>query len=243
MAGRHYHRCVHEATQLSSVNARNTSFFCSHSEVTADPARRAPPAVPAPPPLIGSPTGRPRKRTHAFSSYFYKVMCVTPARYAYDSVRNWTTGPLAMKSNAARVKGKVSVLDYNQLLMPVNACGVHWALAVVDICGKEFVYMDSLPSSTAGRRVLAPLRRWFADEVTDKYGDEFMRSLEIGTWKTVVNPTGTPRQTDADSCGMFCLALAERCELGRSPDFSQADMPVLRKRAALALHNRALPES
>ena len=240
------------------INARNASFFASTSLVTTHPVapattdktRTPSPETPAAgvalhpvpsPPTVGC--VRRRTRTYAFGSFFFKLLCPTRARYTYEAVRSWTTGPLVKCSNATRERGKVEVLDYQQILVPVNVGGSHWVLAVVDLADKEFVFMDSLRCGDGARGVIRTLRRWLADEVTEKYGAEVMRALDIGSWETVENPAGMPRQTDSDSCGMFCLALAERRELGRTPDFTQGDMAVLRKRAALALYAGALAQT
>lgn len=233
---------------LKLINARNDSVFTSSSQVTAvrkpsasvdNPAAPPPPATPA---VVNSPNGT-RVRTYAFGTFFFSLLCPTRARYLYDAVRLWTTGPAATCVKATRARGKVQILDYDQVLVPVHLSRSHWVLAVVDFRNKEFVYMDSLRSRDGVRGVIPALRRWLSDEVTDKYGAEVMQRLHIGTWKTVENPPDMPTQTDAHSCGMFCLALAERRELGRSPDFLQDDMAVLRSRAALALYRGALPES
>lgn len=227
------------------INARNASFFSSCSEVTADHERPTSEHrtdthfSDAPPP---KPHDGRRKRTHAFGSYFFNLVCPSRARYCYDAVRTWTTGPLARVVSEKRDKGKVRILDYDQLLFPVNVSRCHWVLVVVDIKSKKFVYLDSLRGRDGVHGVVKSLRRWLADEVTDKYGANVMESMEIGSWETVENPVDMPRQKDADSCGMFCLALAESLEAGRNPDYTQDDMELLRKRAALALHTGALPE-
>ena len=259
LTGEHFAKLVAPSSWLDDtvldaymklINVRNESVFTSSSHVTAEPEPSSSAATAVAPPLTPAVVhGRngTRTRTYAFGTFFFSLLCPTRARYSYEAVRCWTTGPAASYSKqsleATRAKGKVRILDYKQVLVPVNLCRSHWVLAVVDFRNKEFMYMDSLRSRDGVRGVVPTLRRWLSDEVTDKYGAEVMQRLEIGTWKTVENPPDMPTQTDADSCGMFCLALAECRELGRCPDFAQENMPVLRSRAALALYRGALPES
>lgn len=232
------------------INARSDSFFSSTrdqggsespmSEVTTSQARLTS-RTRSSWLSRGATKGR-RGRTYAFGSYFFKILCPTRARYNYSAVRGWTSGPIAKKTRGNRERGKVRVLDYAQILVPVNV-GAHWVLAVVDMANKAFVYLDSMYGKDGVRGIVKTLRRWLRDDVTDKYGEDVMRRLGIESWKVVENPEHLPRQTDTDSCGMFCLGLAERWELGRHPNFTQDDIPLLRKRAALALYTGALPHT
>ena len=228
------------------INARNLSFFPSNtdlggslSEVTAERVAVNPQSqISTRTQALARGT---RNRSYAFGSFFFKILCPTRARYNYSSVRGWTTGPEAKKRGCARERAKIRILDYSQLLVPVNIGSTHWVLAVVHFARKEFVYMDSLGTRDGVRGVVRTLRRWVADEVTDKYGEETMKQLDIGSWETVENPYYMPHQTDCDSCGMFCLGIAECLQLGVLPDFTQDDIPLLRQRAALALHRGSLP--
>ena len=132
------------------------------------------------------------------------------------------------------------MLDYGRLILPVNIDNIHWVLAAVDVQHKRFVYLDSMRGSSRG--VLQRVRQWFVDEVTDKYGDDEVRRLGIATWDTIDNPPYVPLQKDEQSCGIFAVILADYLEYGQVPDFTQADIPVLRQRTALALMRGALPE-
>ena len=164
-----------------------------------------------------------RRKTHIFSTYFYSKL--TTKDYSYADIRRWT---------------KVRVLDYGKLLFPVNIHSNHWVLAAVDVKFQRLVYMDPLHGGDK-TGVLKRLRSWFFSEVRDKYDDKVATSLEIDKWQTVVNPPYMPHQRDGNSCGIFTLLMADYIELGLLPDFTQADIPVLRQRTALALHKGELP--
>ena len=167
-----------------------------------------------------------RQRMFIFSSFLHTLL-VAP-RYKHEQVRRWTE------------KRSIRVLDYGRLILPVNIDNIHWVLAAVDVQHKRFVYLDSMRGSS--RDVLQRVRQWFVDEVTDKYGDDEVRRLGIATWDTIDNPPYVPLQKDGESCGIFAVILADYLEHGQVPDFSQADIPVLRQRTALALMRGALPE-
>lgn len=229
---------------VALLNARNMSFFSCTSEVTSskvsvDPVRHQEERSRQHNSTELYEGGR--QRTYTFGCYFFSLLSRTRAAYDFQRVRNWTTGPRATAHDGARkvLSNKVCILDYSRVLVPVNLSNTHWILAAVDIKNKQFVYLDSL--SCADRRGVIPtLRRWFVDEVVDKYGTSVSTSMDISNWRTVLNPPYVPRQTDGVSCGMFMMQLAHDMELGRRPDFNQDDIPLLRKRAALALYRGKL---
>jgi hypothetical protein len=176
----------------------------------------------------GSPVVRPgRPRAYVFNSFFYTRM--SQNGYDYNGVRRWPT------------RAGVDIASLDLVMMPVNLSNFHWVLAAVDLRHREFVYFDSMygPDST---NVLSMLRRWLADEIKDKHGDELVQAMDIDSWRFIDRPCYLPRQTDDGSCGVFTLYIADYLELGRTPDFVQEDMPLMRQHAVLFLTNKALPE-
>ena len=166
-----------------------------------------------------------RRRTYVFNSFLYGKLI--EARYDYaTSVRRWTTG-------------RVRVLEFDKLLFPINLGNTHWVLAGIDIRYQRLVYLDSLHGGDTDG-VLERLREWLTHEVTDKYGMEKAKSMNICAWRSVHNPPYTPRQRDGESCGVFMVMLADYLELGKRPDFTQADIRTLRERAAISLYRGVL---
>lgn len=172
-----------------------------------------------------------RPRVHVFNSFFLTLLTSgSRAEYDYKSVRRW------MK----RAGREVHSLDL--ILFPVNIKNVHWVLAAIDIRSRLFIYMDSM----YGVDVLDSikhLRRWFTDEVTDKYGKDVAEQLEVESWRSVINPPFVPRQNDGGSCGIFTLYMAEYLERATRPSFAQGDISALRQRTSLFLKRGALPVS
>jgi len=144
--------------------------------------------------------------------------------YDYSGVRRWLK------------KSKFGIKDLDLIMCPVNLDNIHWVLAAIDVRAKEFLYLDSMGGSNSN--VLEILRRWYADELKDKCGEE----MDIEEWEDVYNPGYLPTQKDQGSCGAFVLYTADYLELGKEPDFTQSDMNVLRKRTALFLKRNRLAD-
>lgn len=174
-----------------------------------------PPPPPPPPPL----------RVHVWNTFFFARLTQGPAGFDYGGVRRWTT--------AAGVD--VSALDL--LLVPVNLDASHWVLAVADLRGRRFAYLDSMHGPDSSR-VIPTLRRWLGAEVAARSGLDAEVGLGLGAWPVTVNEWGgapIPRQRDGGSCGVFVLKTAEHLERGAGVDFGQRDVPLLRKQIVLDL--------
>lgn len=176
-----------------------------------------------------------RRKTFVFGSFFYERL-TSEGRYQFSNVQRWTKCKSWSLSTPAK-----PVLEYGKVLVPIHVHEAHWVLAAIDITYRRFVYMDSLQAGdTCG--VIPTLRRWLIDELTDKYTADVVRLQEVPSWEVVINPPYVGTQTDAASCGMFMLALAERLELGKVPVITQGDIPSLREQASRCLRERKLPK-
>jgi sentrin-specific protease 1 len=172
------------------------------------------------------PTSRPR--TYAFNSFFLPRLA--QKSYDYHGVRRWTE------------RAGVDVAKLDLVLVPVNLSNYHWVLAAADIRGRELIYFDSMYGEDDSN-VLETLARWLVDEMQDKHGAKMAEEMNVPSWKRTVNPPYLPRQYDDGSCGLFTLYLADYLELGLTPDYSQDDMTILRKRAVLFLTQGRLPDA
>jgi Ulp1 protease family, C-terminal catalytic domain len=189
----------------------------------------------------GSPVVRPgRPRAYIFNSFFFTRL--SQNGYDYSGVRRWPT------------RAGVDIASLDLIMLPVNLSNYHWVLAAIDIKHREFLYFDSMygaepymeskdTNSRCSTRVLQRLRRWLIDEITDKHGRNRMEAMDIGSWIFVDRPSYLPLQTDDGSCGVFTVYMADYLELGRTPDFVQDDIPVMRQHAVLFLVAGALPET
>ena len=87
--------------------------------------------------------------------------------------------------------------------------------------------------------MLVNLRRWLQDEHLAKKG----AVLDLSSWEDVVwdcDKDGTPRQTNGKDCGVFMTRTADYVARDAVLDFSQADMPYMRRRMVLELLSTSL---
>lgn len=170
---------------------------------------------------------RPRPRTHIFNTFFFTRL-THGDRYDYDGVKRWLQ----------RADQHVSELDL--IMFPINVNNLHWVLTAIDLRGRKLLYFDSIGGDDV-LDTMGILRRWLADEVLDKCGEERLQEMNIDSWDVEVDPSYMPRQNDYGSCGVFILYTAEFLERGVCPSFEQGDMAVLRQRTALFLSEGTLP--
>ncbi|KAG1673549.1 hypothetical protein FOA52_003849 [Chlamydomonas sp. UWO 241] len=161
----------------------------------------------APPPGPRAPT------SHFFNSFFLSKLYKDSKRYDYNAVRRWTA-PGKLKSS-----GQLSpnILSVDRVIVPVNDNNIHWTCAVIDIKGRQLMYLDSMGGQDPD--LLEFLARYIADESRDKLKVE----LDTSSWVRV-HRSDVPRQRNGCDCGMFTILYADRLGLGRAFDFTQNDV-------------------
>mmetsp|Transcript_26381 Transcript_26381/g.77020 ORF Transcript_26381/g.77020 Transcript_26381/m.77020 type:complete len:346 (-) Transcript_26381:78-1115(-) len=170
--------------------------------------------------------GEPLPKVHIFSSLFYTKLAESP-EYTYGNVRRWTK------------RAKVDLFSRDLVIVPINQGNSHWTLGLINLRQKRFEFIDSMHGSDGGR--LAVLRRYLKDEHQDKKG----APLDLGEDWVDISYTaadGTPRQTNGFDCGMFMSRTAEYLVRDAVLDFTQADMPNLRRRMVFELSQKALTD-
>jgi sentrin-specific protease 1 len=211
------------------INDRNRAFFANAASASASSGGKAMGAENDDDDcqVVDTDVVRPgRPRCYMFNSFFFTRLHSNG--YDYDGVERWPT------------RAKIDVLSQDLILLPVNLNNFHWVLAAVDLRHRAFLYLDSMYGADTFD-VLPTLRRWLFDEVANKHGEGKAESLKIDSWTDVQRPSYLPRQGDDGSCGVFTLYMADYLELGKTPDFGQHDIVILRQRAVLFLKDGALP--
>lgn len=139
--------------------------------------------------------------------------------------------------------------DVDLLLVPVLMDLCHWVLAVVNVPDQSFTFYDPYLVADDGG-IFSTLRCWLQDEVADQLGTAVADEWAVDTWPSV-GVAHFPRQADSSSCGVFSLVVADHLAVGAAPTFTQQDIPLLRRRLAMALYDddltigpdlQALPE-
>ncbi|RVD84953.1 uncharacterized protein DFL_003289 [Arthrobotrys flagrans] len=109
------------------------------------------------------------------------------------------------------------ILGLKGVLIPIHR-NFHWTLAFVNIEKKRFEYYDSLAGNWDP---IALLRNWMTNEVGAKYKDS--------EWEDFYPGDQTPQQGNGYDCGVFLCKTAEVIARGGAMNFSQKDIPEIRK--------------
>lgn len=162
-------------------------------------------------------------QVHVFTTFFYTTL----KSKGYNGVKKW----------AKRAKVDVSKLDY--IFVPVNLNQTHWALAVIDNINEKFTYIDSLYGN--GTDILIKLQDYMTEETRKTHGDS-MNGKNYNNYEINGDTDDSdPVQQNGYDCGVFTCTAVDYYARNRELDYSQADMPLLRRRMAYEiLHNKLL---
>lgn len=160
-------------------------------------------------------------KVHVFSTFFYTTL----KNQGYNGVRKW----------AKRAKVDVSELDY--IFVPVNLNQTHWALALIDNVNQRFQYIDSMYSD--GTDILYALVDYMTEETKKNHG-ETMNGKNYHTYN-INGESDSPSQQNGFDCGVFACTAVDYLARNRELDYSQGDMPTIRRRMAWEiLHGQLL---
>jgi len=121
------------------------------------------------------------------------------------------------------------------VIVPIHCHGNHWTLAVINFSARRFEYYDSLRGGPD--MVLVHLRRWLEDEHLAKKEQPY----DTAEWTDIVWARGeTPQQRNGSDCGVFMSRTADYLSRGAIIDFSQEDMPFLRRRMVFEILQTSL---
>jgi len=140
----------------------------------------------------------------AFSTFFYPKLIDG----GHASVKRWSK--------------KVDLFSCSLIFVPVHL-GMHWCLAVVDMDTKEINYYDSMGGNN--NRCLDALKKYLNEEHKAKKGSP----LEMSEWHTNLKKD-IPQQMNGSDCGMFACKFSEYLSRRKRISFTQANMPLFRRR-------------
>ncbi|KAK6506413.1 Smt3-specific protease [Arthrobotrys conoides] len=126
----------------------------------------------------------------------------------YNRVARWARRAGAQGEEILKLKG---------VIIPIHR-NFHWTLAFVNVEKKRFEYYDSLAGNWDP---ISLLRSWMKQEVGAKYVDS--------EWEDFYPGSQTPQQGNGYDCGVFLCKTAEVIARGGALNFSQKDIPVIRK--------------
>ncbi|XP_075058334.1 sentrin-specific protease 5 [Mixophyes fleayi] len=143
------------------------------------------------------------EKVHFFNSFFHRQLMTK----GYNGVKRWTK--------------KVDIFKKTLLLIPIHL-EVHWSLIAVNIPNKIISYYDS--QGIHFKFCVENIRKYLLTEAKEKNQQEFLQG-----WQTAVTKC-IPQQKNDSDCGVFMLKYCKCLALEQPFQFSQEDMPHIRKR-------------
>lgn len=131
----------------------------------------------------------------------------------FDGVTNWVK--------------EVNIFDMKLILVPIHL-GTHWCLATIDLHNHQFYYYDSMKGSNS--TCLQHLKAFITKRATVMAATHH-KFLE---WP-VIHQRNIPGQTNQFDCGIFVCMYARMLAEEIPFNFSQRDIPVIRKHIVLEL--------
>lgn len=142
-------------------------------------------------------------KVHFFNSFFHRQLVTK----GYNGVKRWTK--------------KVDLFKKTLLLIPIHL-EVHWSLITVNLPNRIISFYDS--QGIHFKFCVENIRKYLLTEAKEKNHSEFLQG-----WQTAVTKC-IPQQKNDSDCGVFVLQYCKCLALDQPFQFSQEDMPRVRKR-------------
>jgi hypothetical protein len=153
------------------------------------------------------PTSKFGPKCYIMSTFFYYKLKQEDGRYNFKNVQTWTKG--------------IDIFALDMLIIPINEIKEHWYLAIINLRLRRIEIYDSI-----GARRLVVVEDLFR-YVQDEYKAKKKKDLDMTMWSN--EPCDVPLQRNGYDCGVFMSLFASYKSLDRPFDFSQANMPEIRK--------------
>ncbi|XP_070701262.1 uncharacterized protein [Pempheris klunzingeri] len=142
-------------------------------------------------------------KVHFLNSFFHRQLMTK----GYDGVKRWTK--------------QVDLFSKSLLLVPIHL-EVHWCLVTADVPKKKICLYDS--QGNALQKVARNVLKYLMAEAKEKQQTAFENGWAISYDEKI------PQQTNENDCGVFVLEYSRCLALGKPLQFSQKDIPKIRKR-------------
>ncbi|XP_055779523.1 sentrin-specific protease 5-like [Salvelinus fontinalis] len=142
-------------------------------------------------------------KVHFFNSFFHRQLVAK----GYEGVKRWTK--------------KVDLFSKSLLLIPIHL-EIHWSLITVDMANHHIHYYDS--QGIVFKYTIENIMRYILAEAKEKKQATYQNG-----WKMIINK-GIPQQKNDSDCGVFVLEYCKCLALKEPLQFTQDDMPNVRKR-------------
>uniref|UniRef100_H2TEG7 Ubiquitin-like protease family profile domain-containing protein n=1 Tax=Takifugu rubripes TaxID=31033 RepID=H2TEG7_TAKRU len=138
---------------------------------------------------------------HFLNSFFHRQLMTK----GYDGVKRWTK--------------QVDLFSKSLLLVPVHL-EVHWCLVAADNIRKRICLYDSQGNALQKVNVL----KYLMTEAKERKQTAFENGWTVSFDEEI------PQQSNENDCGVFVLEYSRCLTLGKPLNFSQRDIPKIRKR-------------
>ncbi|XP_005989456.1 sentrin-specific protease 5 [Latimeria chalumnae] len=143
------------------------------------------------------------EKVHFFNSFFYRQLVTK----GYNGVKRWTKN--------------VDIFRKTLLLIPIHL-SIHWSLITVNLPSQTVYFYDS--QGIHFKFCVENIQKYILTEAKEKDKVEFLEG-----WRTVFSKC-IPQQKNDSDCGTFMLQYCKCLALEQPFEFSQEDMPKVRKR-------------
>ncbi|KAF3699089.1 Sentrin-specific protease 5 [Channa argus] len=140
---------------------------------------------------------------HFLNSFFHRQLMTK----GYDGVKRWTK--------------QVNLFSKSLLLVPIHL-EVHWCLVTADFAKKMICLYDS--QGNALQKVARNILKYLVTEAKQKQQTAFENGWTVSFDEEI------PQQTNENDCGVFVLEYSRCLALSKPLQFSQKDIPKIRKR-------------
>ncbi|XP_042353963.1 sentrin-specific protease 5-like isoform X2 [Plectropomus leopardus] len=142
-------------------------------------------------------------KVHFVNSFFHRQLMTK----GYDGVKRWTK--------------QVDLFSKTLILVPIHL-EVHWCLVTADIVKKKICLYDS--QGNALQKVARNILKYLMTEAKEKKQTDFERGWAVSFDEKI------PQQSNENDCGVFVLEYSRCLALAKPLQFSQKDIPKIRKR-------------
>ncbi|XP_034558549.1 sentrin-specific protease 5-like [Notolabrus celidotus] len=142
-------------------------------------------------------------KVHFLNSFFHRQLMMK----GYDGVKRWTK--------------QVDLFSKSLLLVPVHL-EVHWCLVTADMVRKKICIYDS--KGNALQKIARNILKYLMTEAKEKKQTDYENGWAVSFDEKV------PQQTNENDCGVFVLEYSRCLALAKPLQFSQKDIPKIRKR-------------
>ncbi|XP_045907689.1 sentrin-specific protease 5-like isoform X2 [Micropterus dolomieu] len=142
-------------------------------------------------------------KVHFLNSFFHRQLMTK----GYDGVKRWTK--------------QVDLFSMSLLLVPIHL-EVHWCLVTADIVKKKICLYDS--QGNALQKVARNILKYLMTEAKEKKQVAFESGWAVSFDEKI------PQQTNENDCGVFVLEYSRCLAMAKPLQFSQKDIPKIRKR-------------